>query len=178
MKKKAKEKLEKLKEKFENFWREWKSEKDVIAFLLLEGGKTTTDLARFFGIPHPLMYEMVKALGIESLKKKSPKWYAARLGKTLQTKERLLEWLSKQKETNVSLELLARRLQITPEQLRAQMIRLGIDPDEFTRKPKGTIVPCDYCGTPHFRSPSQLKKQRHFFCSRTCYKKWKKGAKI
>lgn len=177
MKKKTKKKLETLKEKFKNFWEEWINSKEELEFLLLQGGLTTSDLAKVFEVPRSVMYEMIKAIGIKPKRKKSTQWYKARLGKgILQSKEKLLQWISKEIENKgiVNIKMLADQLQISPEQLKSHMIRLGIDPDEFKRKPTTILVPCDYCGTLHSRSPSEVKNQKHFFCSRSCYEKWKK----
>ena len=40
----------------------------------------------------------------------------------------------------------------------------------------GEQRPCDFCGKLNWYVPSKLDKNKHFFCNRECYDKWRKNS--
>ena len=46
---------------------------------------------------------------------------------------------------------------------------------DFAKKRTGKEIVCEFCGGKNYRPKSQLKYYNHFFCNKTCWKKWQHG---
>jgi len=140
----------------------------LLEFLLLEDGKTLEEVAKILGISRQALYSKIRKMGID-LKKRNARWFAMHLGVPQLANA---DWLLQQKG-KVTLRGLARKLGVSPTFLKAQIQRLGLDLEDFKRKPSQlVIVHCAWCNAPIAVKPSKLKKQKHFFCSKQHLGKW------
>jgi len=140
----------------------------LLEFLLLEDGKTLEEVAKILGISRQALYSEIRKMGID-LKKRNAQWFAMHLGVPQLANA---DWLLQQKG-KVTLRGLARKLGVSPTFLKAQIQRLGLDLEDFKRKPSQlVIVHCAWCNAPISVKPSKLKKQKYFFCSKQHLGKW------
>jgi DNA-binding Lrp family transcriptional regulator len=140
----------------------------LLEFLLLEDGKTLEEVAKILGISRQALYSEIRKMGID-LKKRNARWFAMHIGVPQLANA---DWLLQQKG-KVTLRGLARKLGVSPTFLKAQIQRLGLDPEDFKRKPSQlVIVHCTWCNALIAVKPSKLKKQKHFFCSKQHLGKW------
>lgn len=138
---------------------------------LLEEGKTYKDVGEEIGVTK----EMVRQYCLEyeiHIKDRTARWYAKRLGiPELETQD----WLLKQKENdNLGIENLAEKLGIPATTFEIQMMRLGLNPEDFKHRAKTVTLPCGYCVKPVTRRASETAKRgyKQVFCDGHCKGKW------
>jgi transcriptional regulator with XRE-family HTH domain len=145
-----------------------------LRFQLLENGKSYKDMAKVMKVTKQAVRGYCITYDI-NISKRTARWYAKRLGAPV------LEnavWIMEQKrEGQIGINRLAKRLGFSRETLREQIIRLGLDPEDFQDKPKRSKKPritmlCMNCGRPVTRRIDQIEGKRFIFCSQSCRSSW------
>jgi transposase/endogenous inhibitor of DNA gyrase (YacG/DUF329 family) len=152
---------------------------EVLRKWLLEEGMTFKDVAMKFKVSEERVRQIAKKYRI-SRSQRTPKWYAKRWGNELLSDPNYLikvkdEIFSKNKAAG--FETLAKILlpQKHPSVLKAQIKRLGLNLEGFTRKRSSKIqLKCLVCGKEiwRYRYPFETRGQKMAFCSKKCQGKW------
>lgn len=139
--------------------------------MVTEVGMSYADVARAYEVTRERVRQVAGEFGIEQ-SKRTPRWYAARLGMPkLGSKKWLEERLRKMPLVN-----LARESGKTARVLRSQAERLGVNVSHIARERDQAVwvyVSCTYCGKVLVRRKSSIRpNQDIFFCDRTHHGKW------
>lgn len=141
--------------------REW------LAKVLQQEGETFHSIANKFGVTLERVRQVGKDWDIQI--NRTPAWWAQYYGLAwLADKSRLEQEL---KAANGALHL-ARKINISPNKIRAQAKRLGINPWLLKYHRQMVEITCQVCGKKKKRPKVEIDRCQHTFCSQSCHGKW------
>lgn len=144
-----------------------KVSREFLEQALNRGGKTKSDVASEVGLSRERVRQVCEDWSI--VVERTPEWWANRYSKPKLADK---EWLEIELKKAGGVTHLSRELKITPAKISSQAKRLGIDYSLVVFHASMVEITCSVCGKKKQRKQSEIKRNKHTFCSRTCRGRW------